>query len=344
MDPLKKKPISMEAQNTQIPRGTFMPQSEKEIPFEEKGFDTHSTERRQETIPTFRTFESDTIDTIKNNHESMASITLAEHMHRASLVDTTKKESPEKNLLLIIFSLILLVAGIGAVWFVFFVKTAEPVIQPMQVVPKEILTPDASNTIEISPLNQASFIKAVQEKIIEPVNQTGLVALHFSAGSTTITTDQFLKTLSPEIPPALIRALDPVFSFGLYKTAEEEAHPYIMFKVLSYENAFANMLAWERDIINDTKPVLTASTPVITTTIASSTASTTPPQVPKAPDYSAVAFTDAYMKNKDIRIAYQNRKPLLMYSFVDRNTLVITADESTLKELITRITKTEFVR
>lgn len=344
MDPLEKKPDAPEAQNTQLPRGTFMPQSKKEVPFEEHGFDAHPLNRGNGTIPTFRTFETDTIDTIKNNNESLASITLAEHLRRTSEPETeATNTSGGVKLLIALISIILLGAGMAAIWLVFFTKNPEPVIQPVQIIQKEIVPTDASSTIRIDTITRDNIINAIQEKIAEPVNQTGLVDVKIYSGDKQIATDQFLKVLSTDIPPALVRALNPAFAFGLYKTAEETSLPYLVFKVNSYENAFSSMLSWEHTMLDDMRPVLSAITPTVITT-ASSTASTTPAKVPTLPNYSAITFTDGYIKNRDVRAAYQNRKPLLMYSFVDENTLVITADEQTLQELIARLTKTEFVR
>ncbi len=96
----------------------------------------------------------------------------------------------------------------------------------------------------------------------------------------------------------------------------------MVFKTSSYETSFAGMLKWEETLQQDLTPFLHASTTPGTTT-----------------------FQDVVIRNKDVRVLKDTTgKAAILYSFPSKDTLVITTDEETFKEIIGRLAPTQFVQ
>jgi len=91
-----------------------------------------------------------------------------------------------------------------------------------------------------------------------------------------------------------------------------------------YENAFAGMLSWEQNIYEDLYPIL-QETDVSGDSLSSSPVKT--------------SFEDKIIENKDTRILYNSRGEIvLIYSFVDRETLIVATEKNTLLEVFERLT------
>jgi hypothetical protein len=100
--------------------------------------------------------------------------------------------------------------------------------------------------------------------------------------------------------------------------------PFIILKTTFFQNAFAGMLEWESTITQDLAPLITLSHGNV-----------------KAGTF----FIDSVVKNKDVRIIRGSEgQDLLFYTFVDRNTILITTKKLTLEDLIARLTTTTVVR
>jgi hypothetical protein len=132
-----------------------------------------------------------------------------------------------------------------------------------------------------------------------------------------------------------------------------------------FQNAYAGMITWEKtmpdDLVNvfgyaDTTalPISFAYTSPTSTSalpnFASSTATSSIPSFVYTTPISSYftiqgSFKDGVIKNKDVRAFTEpDGTILVLYSFVDNNTIVITTDENTLAEIINRLEKQTFIR
>jgi hypothetical protein len=170
---------------------------------------------------------------------------------------------------------------------------------------------------------ESRFIVAETSEIIDAFNSItpanpGEIK-HFVLDTTV---SEFLLTLDARAPGNLVRALEPVFMLG---TLGEKR--FIIFKLASFENAFAGMLGWEENLAQDLGPIF--STNSLVKNIA--------PQS---------VFRDIVSKNKDVRVLYApiepsstTTMPVLLYSFFDNRILIITENLDTLQTLIDRLTR-----
>lgn len=138
-----------------------------------------------------------------------------------------------------------------------------------------------------------------------------------------------LSRIGENAPPALARSLlDDEYMLGIHASLGK--HPFLILKPTYYENAFASMLAWERDITEDLAPFFTTGNEGLV--VESETGTST------APRRVTAIFEDRVVENKDTRILYNNRdEVVLLYSFVDRETLIITTNRATFLEIVKRM-------
>jgi len=119
------------------------------------------------------------------------------------------------------------------------------------------------------------------------------------------------------MPSNLLRALDKQdFLFGIHSLANNK--PFIIIKIDSFENAFSGMLAWERFMLEDLADLFALDISLYR--------------------FTNRIFTDDVLKERDVRILRDDTNQiLLIYSFVDRDTLIITMQESTFNEVLIRL-------
>lgn len=132
---------------------------------------------------------------------------------------------------------------------------------------------------------------------------------------------EFFTAIGAHAPDELLRALSQEFFFGLH-TIDQNA-PLIVIPVISYDRAFAGMLAWEPTLNADLAPAFV-----------------------RVPDLALGgdglvqkrAFEDVVMRNYDVRaLKDDNGAVALYYSFPTRNYLVIAESPYTFAELLSRL-------
>lgn len=203
-----------------------------------------------------------------------------------------------------------------------------------------------------------------------PTMRSDAIGAPPSPGDRLATTEEFFSSIDAHLPGSLVRALAPNFLLGVHEFSKNE--PFLLIPVTDYDNAYAGMLAWEADMSNDLAPLfgpafvefyrapsaLTyrdvikefATTSTSTGTVRSSpefASSTTPLTLPNTATTSdalqAKGFEDARFRNKEVRVLRREDGTIaILYSFLSRDMLLITTNEFTLKEVLTRFTSKRF--
>ncbi|MDO8548119.1 MAG: hypothetical protein Q7R71_00395 [bacterium] len=168
------------------------------------------------------------------------------------------------------------------------------------------------------------------------------IASTTEGGNTSVPLDAqtFLSTVAPNIPANFLRTIEPTYLLGVH--VYDSNQPLLILRVDSYQEAFSGMLAWEFYMKNDLAPLFTYTpSPRIQTppvTDAASTASTTPPTVSAEASFVQAVFKDNIVENHDTRVLQNDAGDIyLLWTFLDRNTLVITTNGATLREIISRL-------
>ncbi len=127
------------------------------------------------------------------------------------------------------------------------------------------------------------------------------------ASGTPATSDALLELLAPRMSPSLVRSFDAPYMLGVYSF--DRNAPFIILGTTDYATSYAGMLGWETDAVSDVGSLFNISPETF--------ASSTP------------VFQDEAFRNEDLRVLKDgNGNTILLYSFLDKNTLLITSNEN----------------
>ncbi len=168
---------------------------------------------------------------------------------------------------------------------------------------------------------RAGFIQkitAAVEKATIPLNEVKLFPVTIEGAP--LTPEKLFALLSASAPASLARSLDASLSFGIHSFRGNQL--FILIPVRSYEYAVAGMLQWGNAILDDLGPLFKIKTGEL------------------ALLSSAPALKDAIVKNKDARALFAaDGSIIFLYSFLDRETLLITGSDETAKTLLPKVSR-----
>ena len=328
----------------------------------------------KDLLSRIRTYESDAAEAVNKKKASVSSIFLAQQKAQAgsSIREAGGQTRPKRSrgVLYFLASMVLIAGGAGLLygWYTFV------------YVPQQETVDVLENTSTLVPANKVDqFLFAVESRSDlaaalsslrenSPVSPGEFYAVHFveeEAGPEgevvirPVSSRVFLETLETNAPLPLYRSLKPEFTYGIHNSSgsSDENRPFIIMKTSFYQNAFASMLSWEESLPDDldfmisvpqltpeidTIPPISAATSTddIATTTESGT--TTPMEEVEAPP-APLEFKDEVIKNHDARVLRDsNGHVMLLYSFADEETLVITNNTQTLERIFERLSLVEF--
>jgi len=276
-----------------------------------------------------RTFQGDVASAIEEQNETLISIQRAQEQKNAEDVvsgkaispeEKAEKESRKKAIWLLVGIIVLFGLGTTGVWFTYNAYKIKTSLPALQIIPNKFLITEEFEKINVLKLNKDSFIQKINSQwLLKSGSGIKQIQLEKGSGTTTeiLKTIDFLNLIKSHAPGSLIRAFDPLFMFGL--VGADPKHTFILIKLDSFDLAFAGMLNWEKDMSDDILPLF-ASFDIVQNT-------------PSQND-----FSDLTIRNKDVRILkdYSN-KTVLLYTFYDNNMLIITDNEESLRNILTRL-------
>ncbi len=140
-----------------------------------------------------------------------------------------------------------------------------------------------------------------------------------------VSSAEFIARSEFRIDSSFARNLLPEMTFGYHSF--DGTQPFIVFKTEFYEDAFAAMLDWEPRMNEDLSPLF--GDIVMETYLVGSSTRTRP---------ANLTFEDVLVKNKEVRVLHDaNGKELLLYGFPNPETLIITTNQYTFTEIVTRL-------
>ncbi|MEX2013718.1 MAG: hypothetical protein WD897_02275 [Parcubacteria group bacterium] len=275
-----------------------------------------------------RTFQGDVAEALQRQEQSLVSIQQTERLKRGftgSSVDISDSpKSKTRIFALALGSLIFFTLSIAGAWYTYneFVRKTTTLI--MAGTANRFVTVDAEVSLNFSATSRETLINtlsdAIQGVAAREIRHVVLIKEGAKDATYLFPTSEFLETLETRAPGSLVRAFDPLFMFGAYGESA-----FLIIKLVSFENAFAGMLAWEKNLSQDIGPLFATA----------ELSRNVPPES---------AFTDITDKNKDIRTLTLENQTILLYSFFDNNMLIITDNIETLRVLIDRLTREKLSR
>lgn len=294
-------------------------------------------DRESTPLKQIRTFQGDVAEALQKQRESLISIQQKEHLKGdlTRYTDSTPVEDAHTKrrkevFLLFMGSLVLLMLGAVGAWFTYreFVRKTSA---PMMVAPaNRLISTQTEVDLDFATTSRELFFKAFSSaKEDTPAEQFRHIVLRRgpSAESPPVSVEEFLKVLGSHAPGSLVRAFNPLFMLGSFResSTSDRASTFLIIKLVSFENAFAGMLLWEKNLSQDIGPLF-------------ATIELSREVVPES------VFTDIVDRNKDIRMLSLGDQPILLYAFFERNFLVITDSIETLRVIGDHLTREQLSR
>lgn len=288
-------------------------------------------------INTLRTLEGDLANAIQKNNVSMVKMAMAEKT-RQEKQGTFEEvvQQGNKNILYTVAAGILILLGIGGGLFVYFSRSNTPLPTDQtsslaKGIESSLIYTEELKVIAIDGKDFQTLKKVINDEKNSLTNPGVVRRLVFTTGTGTTTKEvsiqDFLSIMRSRLPSELSRTMTGKQIFGIYSHNPTDA--FTIIKTSSYDDSYSGMLNWEPYMEDDIGSLFIQRTDVISST-------STPVRKP---------FVDRVLENRDVRVLLnENGGIKMLYTFFDPNTIVITSNSDTLKEILFRLTNGKIVR
>lgn len=289
-------------------------------------------------LSSLRTYQGDMAEFIKTKNESTISIALKEKERKEERQEKEEKLIPaekpkntesnfQMNITTILISILLLSLGGAAVMYATKFINREPVAEV--VLETNIITYNNLINLVISKGNLGAEMAK-----ISPAEGLSILKISGDAGLPLTSVKDFFNFLNIAPPAALSRTMGEDYVLGVFNQGGQRAN-FIIITANDFGLAFASMLSWEKSMFQDLSflnsetvlPVENLTTTASSTAVATSTAATSTNLVKIPLKQEIFGWKDVIVKNKDTRVLINERgKSRLAYTFLDKNTILITND------------------
>ena len=276
-----------------------------------------------------RTFQGDVAEALQKQQGSLVSIQQAEHLktrNNLSATDTPTEQPNKRKEFVVLFlgSFVLLALSAVGGWYAYNEYVRRSATPATTAPANRFISANTEANITFPATSRDTLLNTLSDAIKgmasgelrHVILRKGLV----EETASLFPTDEFLAALESRAPSSLVRAFDPLFMFGASGKSV-----FLIIKLASFENAFAGMLAWEKNMSQDVGPLFATAALL--------------KDIPQG-----AVFTDLIDKNKDVRVLALGKEPVLLYSFFDNNMLIITDNIETLRTLVDRLTREKLSR
>lgn len=270
------------------------------------------------SIHQLRTFKMDAEEAVRYNNISASDIAIAEQKKReATPIEYNNGEKSMLPLILSVTLVLLLALGAGGY---FYLRGQSVTTVPKQTSSiRSIISYNKSVTIS-SPSSDMILTQVVAsaKDISGNVGDVIFIAVPDS-GTTTRQVSLARALAGTKAPEKLVRSLKDDYMFGVH--IFDGPAPFVILKTSFFQNAFPGMLEWEKDMRNGLLPLIRLGRPNI-----------------EAISTNTDIFRDRIIANKDVReLIDANGAPILLYTFADKDIILITTNEKSLRELLDKI-------
>lgn len=306
--------------------------------------------KEESQVRAVQTYTSDISRVVEQGGVSTVSIAAAEaeRRHKGTedgVVEVARQpaqDGPSRlRLVLIATSIIFVLSGI-IILAAFLIPPAAP--QQAAEPQTPFIAVDKTTPIATDGTGARDIVMTELEAAREQVNLSlGLIERLLPATPNAITgladalpAQKFFELIAPNMPVDLLRTVAPVFLLGVHSFDENQS--LLILRVDSYQQAYSGLLAWEHTMPQELAPLFTRRPSLhIPGTAPAPTASTTP-------QFIQTGFVDRVVENHDARVLENSTGDiLLLWTFLDRNTVIITTNEFTLREVLRRLTTAALV-
>lgn len=286
-------------------------------------------------LSSLRTYHGDMAEFIKEKNESVISIATKEKERRDEKKDKEEKmgsiiphpqrkqhkEGFQINFTILISSFVLIVGGAVTFFYAFDAIIKAP--QGRVTIKEEIIP--YNNVITLANATNTTLNDELHK--LPSSNGISIVKISDTNGKTIEKSKDFFGFLKVAPPATLWRTLGDKYALGA-TYQENEPSVFLVLSTNDFGLAFASMLEWEKDMANNLAFIVSVET-------AGTSTST----------QSAFLWKDLVIKNKDTRVlANAKNETKMAYSFLDKNTILITDGPEAISNILATYTSRSFTR
>lgn len=275
-------------------------------------------EKLQEAI---RTYSSDISEIMRKEKGSVIKIALAEQKRR----DEYKKQknpASTKNILVLLLGMALIGGGMLILGWALLKNLGTDTVIPASKVPAIIFTENQVH-IDVSDLHRRQILEIVTDQVARLQTADGTITNIYMTENRSgtyqlVETYGFLNKVNLFPPEDLVNVLAKEFMLGTYRFNNSNKG-FLIFKVNNFDRAFPAIRDWERTMLEDLAMVLGIQTRSLPNTIFEK------------------SFITETIYNTPTRVLQTTEgMDVLMYSFIDPGTILITTNRSSIGEILKR--------
>ncbi|HEU0085667.1 MAG TPA: hypothetical protein VFQ59_01770 [Candidatus Paceibacterota bacterium] len=244
---------------------------------------------------------------------------IQEEEHREKV---KKNFSPESTRNKVFLALSFFLVGFSVIGLIsIFLFREKIIVAPVQPQYNPIIFADKSFFAEVGDLTRKEMAGLISGQVrLTEVKIGGVEAIHLTDSKRVMGFGAFAEKINISLPKEGLAHVQNSFLFGATRTSDEDRNLFILLKVRSFADIFPHMRAWEAKMFLDLHDMF---------------------GITLSPENSYLQlkeFEAGMIVNKNARILYDNEGELvLMYIFVDDNSIVIANDIPTAREAMVRL-------
>lgn len=277
-------------------------------------------------IKSIHTYTSDMADAIRENEASVIKIALAEKEKREREKIYKEAEGTKSSkFFLALGGLVLIVGAIFGSYFFFKKGTEAPVTENTIKDIDTLISFDQKVFIDATDARiQTDLYNLIKDELSKESPLLSIKAIILTEdlgnGKRLFPIENLISVLGDRAPGSLMRTLDEGYMLGSYNDSHGQEHVFLILKVKDYNQAYASMLEWEKTLLEDMFILFRKDLGV------------------EGQALFEKSWKDIIINNRDARIIYDKESnELLYYIFPDKNTLIITDNQDTIKEVTLRL-------
>lgn len=277
---------------------------------------------------TIRTFSSDMAKAVRENEMTVIKIAMAEkdRLEQEEILAKSKGTRFSRTMFFVGGIILIGSALFGSYYFANLKKEKEILIVKEKPRIGTFIVYDNAISIDVSNVNGLmNLVSAIHSKKQEEKSGSNAIFLSkktSTGGDEIMNKDEFLSILKATAPLSLTRSMSKEFLFGKYVENSQniDSTAFLIFGINDYNLSYASMLDWEKSIFSDLFILFDIHLSDSDTALFERD------------------WKDVVVNNKDSRVLYGvDGEGILYYSFVNKNTLVITENIEVLKRIINAI-------
>jgi hypothetical protein len=277
-------------------------------------------------VETIRTLRNDMDEMIKEQNVTFAKIAIEEEARKRK-TEATRVEQKKYNWAIIIASSLFLIGGLGLLFYL-YTRPEESVIPPpggeSPALTKNIIVAEVLKNLSISDIANNDRLVSIKKTLAEENVPNGTILKVVITSRDTngvvaeIKPQDFFEVIRAAAPGDIIRSVGNNMMLAVANTMIGARGGMLIFKVDSYQNAFAGMLRWEQGtLVRDIYELINS----------------------RAPEEALFTkpFEDIVFENQDTRALKNSEgRIVLLYGFLNKTTLAIAGDTDIFREILNR--------